>query len=60
MRDAELLSRLGVFQRRGIQLGHRADRLGAERADGPVAAGFQQGDALAFAAKQLAANVAEG
>ena len=46
--DAELLARLGVFQRRRIQLGHGADGFGAERGDGAVAAGFQRGDALAF------------
>jgi len=58
--DAELLSGLGVFQRRGVQFGHGADCLGAERADGPVTASFQQGDALALAAEQLAAHIAEG
>src|SRR3981189_164266 len=42
-RRAELLSSLGVFQRRGVQFGHRADRLRTERADGAVTAGFPCG-----------------
>ena len=52
-RRAELLSGLGVFQRRGVQFGHRADRFRTERADDAVTAGFQCGHALAFPAEQL-------
>ena len=47
-RRTELLSGLGVFQRRGVQLSHRADGFRAERADGPVTAGLQRGHALTF------------
>ena len=53
-RGPELLARLAVFKRRRIQLGHRADRFGAERGDGAVAAGFERRDALAFRSQQLA------
>ena len=50
----ELLARLAVFKRRRVQFGHRADRFGAERGDGAVAAGFERRDALAFRSQQLA------
>ena len=58
-RGAELLSGLGVFQRRRVQLADRADRFGAERADRAITARFQRGYALAFLAQQLAAHVAQ-
>src|SRR5260370_28903307 len=50
-RDAELLARLGVFQRRGIQFSHRPDGFGAKRGNGAVAAGLQSRDGLPFLAQ---------
>ncbi|GCC45344.1 hypothetical protein chiPu_0029193 [Chiloscyllium punctatum] len=58
-RDAELLARLGIFQCRVVQLADRADRLGTERTDRAVAAGFQRGDALAFLAEQFSTHAAQ-
>ena len=58
-RGAELLARLGILQRRRIQLADRTDRLGTERADRAVAAGFERGDTLAFPAEQFPAHAAQ-
>src|ERR1044072_4624265 len=56
---AELLSRLGVFQRRRIQLGYRADGIGTKRTDGSITAGLERDHTLTFPAQQLTMNAAQ-
>ena len=56
---AELFSGLGVFQRRGVQFGHGADRFSTKRADDAVTTGLQRGHTFALTAEQLSPDVAQ-